>query len=508
MKKLALLILDGWGIGKKHSADAIYQANTPYFNQLWNKYPHSTLTTFGEDVGLPDGQMGNSEVGHMNIGAGRIVYQELVRINIAIRNGELKKNQVLNAAILKAKTENKAFHLIGLVSDGGVHSHIAHLEALIDIISSAGVKRIYIHAFTDGRDTDPHSGYKYLSEIEDKYKNKAKLVTVVGRYYAMDRDNRWERIKIAYDAMVNGTGEKSDKILEKVQLAYNNNLTDEFLLPILEDSKTYPISETRIKDGDIVLNFNFRTDRPREITEVLTQINMHEYNMHKLALKYISMTEYDSSFNNIDVLFHSEKLNNTLGEIISTSGLTQLRIAETEKYPHVTYFFNGGRERPFDKEKRIMIPSPKVATYDLQPEMSAFAIKDAAIEEIRKDHPDFICLNFANTDMVGHTGVFTAGIKAAETVDICLSEIVPIALDQKYEIIIIADHGNADYMINEDGTPNTQHSMNPVPFIHISNENKHELAITGKLADITPTILNLMGIAIPKEITGDNLLQK
>lgn len=507
MKKLALLILDGWGLGKKHSSDAIFQAHTPYFDQLWNNNPHSTLTTFGEEVGLPEGQMGNSEVGHTNIGAGRIVYQELVRINLAIRNGQLKNNPILKAAISKAKTENKAFHLIGLVSDGGVHSHITHLEALIDIISTAGIKKIYIHAFTDGRDTDPHSGINFINTIETKYKNKARIVTIVGRYYAMDRDKRWERVKIAYDAMVNGVGEKSNNLLDNIKQQYEQGVTDEFILPIIYDNSVLTVSDTRIKDGDIVLNFNFRTDRPREITQVLTQVDLPEFNMHKLQLKYLSMTEYDANYVGIEVLFNTEKLVNTLGETISKLGLKQLRIAETEKYPHVTYFFNGGREAPFENEKRIMVPSPKVATYDLQPEMSANAIKDAVIKELKEEQPDFICLNFANTDMVGHTGVFKAGIKAAETVDLCLSEIVPTALDQKYEIIIIADHGNADYMINEDGTANTQHSMNPVPFIHISSENRKEIAKTGKLADIAPTILSLMGLKIPTEMEGEILIK-
>lgn len=507
MKKLALLILDGWGLGQKHSSDAIFQAHTPYFDQLWINYPHSTLTTFGEEVGLPEGQMGNSEVGHTNIGAGRIVYQELVRINLAIRNGQLKNNPILKAAISKAKTDNSAFHLIGLVSDGGVHSHIAHLEALIDIISSAGIKKIYIHAFTDGRDTDPHSGINFINTIETKYKNKARIVTIVGRYYAMDRDKRWERVKIAYDAIVKGVGNLTNSLEDNIKQQYENGVTDEFLMPIICENLIIPVSETRIKDGDIVLNFNFRTDRPREITQVLTQIDLPEYNMHKLQLKYISMTEYDANYVGIEVLFNTEKLVNTLGENISKLGLKQLRIAETEKYPHVTYFFNGGRETPFENEKRIMVPSPKVATYDLQPEMSATAIKDAVIKEFKEEQPDFICLNFANTDMVGHTGVFKAGIKAAETIDLCLSEIVPIALAQKYEIIIIADHGNADYMINEDGTANTQHSMNPVPFIHISSEIRKEIVKTGKLADIAPTILSLMCLKIPTEMEGEILIK-
>jgi 2,3-bisphosphoglycerate-independent phosphoglycerate mutase len=507
IKKTALLILDGWGIGNKPSSDAIYQANTPFFDMLWNNYPHSTLTTFGEDVGLPEGQMGNSEVGHMNIGAGRVVYQELVRINLAMKNGILLHNDVLKNAVNSALETNKAFHLIGLVSDGGVHSHLDHLISLVDIISALGVKKIYIHAFTDGRDTDPKSGTNFIRIVETAVQNKAQIVTVIGRYYAMDRDKRWERIKLAYDSLVNNDGKKTQDILEEIENMYKNGVTDEFLTPIILNTNSLPSDNTRIKSGDVVLNFNFRTDRPREITQVLTQEDMHEFNMHKLDLHYITMTEYDATFKNIDVLFHNDKLENTLGDVIANSGYSQLRIAETEKYPHVTFFFNGGRENPFKNENRIMIPSPKVATYDLQPEMSAEGIKYAVSEEIRNNQPDFICLNFANTDMVGHTGVFEAAVKAAETVDKCLSEIVPIALQKSYDIFIIADHGNADYMINEDGTPNTQHSMNPVPVIFISNEKAYQTVKSGKLADIAPTILKNMGINVPVEMTGNNLLE-
>ena len=506
MKKTALLILDGWGIGKNHESDAIFKADTPFFDMLWNKYPCNTLTTFGEDVGLPDGQMGNSEVGHMNIGAGRVVYQELVRINVAIKNGFLRSNKVLTESIRYSIEDDKTFHLIGLVSDGGVHSHIDHLIGIVDLLADSGVRKICIHAFTDGRDTDPHSGVGFLEQVQSHITGKAQIVTIVGRYYAMDRDKRWERIKIAYDAIVNNVGEKSENLVKSITESYTNGVSDEFLKPIIFNGLKTDSNETRIKNGDVVLNFNFRTDRPRQITQVLTQEDMHEFNMHKLNIKYISMTEYDSNYNNIEVLFHTEKLEHTLGEVIADKGLTQLRIAETEKYPHVTFFFNGGKENPFHYEKRIMIPSPKVATYDLQPEMSAVGIKEAVMVEIEKNQPDFICLNFANTDMVGHTGVFKAAMKAAETVDKCLSEIVPLALENSYDLFIIADHGNADYMINEDGTPNTQHSMNPVPVIFVSNETKYKTVRQGKLADIAPSILMNMGIEIPVEMTGNILL--
>ena len=507
MKKTALLILDGWGIGKKHSSDAIFKADTPFFDMLWNKHPHNTLTTFGEDVGLPDGQMGNSEVGHMNIGAGRVVYQELVRINLAMKNGILKQSKVLNDAIDYSIENDKSFHLIGLVSDGGVHSHLNHLISLVELIFEAGVKKIYIHAFTDGRDTDPQSGEGFLKNVQEKTSGKAEIVTVIGRYYAMDRDKRWERIKLAYDAIVNDVGEHSEDLTDSIQKSYHDGITDEFIKPVIFNTSEIESKNTRIKDGEVVLNFNFRTDRPRQITQVLTQEDMHEYNMHKLDIRYISMTEYDSNFKNIEILFHTEKLEHTLGEVIAGKGLTQLRIAETEKYPHVTFFFNGGKENPFHYEKRLMIPSPKVATYDLQPEMSAVGIKEAVMEEIEKNQPDFICLNFANTDMVGHTGVFKAAMKAAETVDKCLSEIVPMALEKSYDLFIIADHGNADYMINEDGTPNTQHSMNPVPVIFVSKTNKYSIVKQGKLADIAPSILMNMGIEIPVEMTGNILFE-
>lgn len=507
-KKTALLILDGWGIGSRPAADAILQANTPFFDVLWDKYPHNTLTTFGEAVGLPEGQMGNSEVGHMNIGAGRVVYQELVRINLAFKNGLMNDNIVLSEAAEYSLTRGTSVHIMGLVSNGGVHSHIDHLVSLVEIMAAKGVKNIYIHAFTDGRDTDPYSGLGFLKEAELKTAGKARIVTVIGRYYAMDRDKRWERIKVAYDALVNAKGEMTDDIITKVMESYASDTSDEFIRPILLNTQDYEAYHTRIKDGDVVINFNFRTDRPREITTVLTQADMHEYNMHKMDLKYISMTEYDSTFKNIEILFKTEKLEKTLGEVIAVNGLSQLRIAETEKYPHVTFFFNGGRELAFEKENRRLIPSPKVATYDLQPEMSANGIKEAVIEEINNNQPDFICLNFANTDMVGHTGVFSAAMKAAETVDKCLSEIVRIALSKGYDLFIIADHGNADNMVNEDGSVNTQHSMNPVPVIFVSNEIKYTKIKQGKLADIAPTILVNMGVQLPEDMTGENLLEE
>lgn len=505
VNKLILLILDGWGIGKVPSADAILQADTPFFDTLWKKYPHNTLVTFGEDVGLPEGQMGNSEVGHMNIGAGKIVYQELARINKAIKSGELANNKTLNEAITYCKANDKTFHLMGLVSDGGVHSHILHLMALVDIIHKAGVKRIMIHAFLDGRDTDPHSGLEFIKQLQEHMQGKAEIATITGRYYAMDRDKRWQRIKLAYDAMVNGIGKPSKDLLKSIKESYAENISDEFVMPIIAvNDKDQAIGS--IKENDLVLSFNFRTDRPRQIATVLTQQAFPEYHMKPLTLYYVTMTEYDVSYKKIHIIFNTDNITNTLGETISNAGLKQTRIAETEKYPHVTFFFNGGREQPFPGENRIMIPSPKVATYDLQPEMSAIGVKDAILKEMGDNNPDFICLNFANTDMVGHTGVFKAAMVAAETVDKCLSEIVPAALEKNYSIIIIADHGNSDYMINEDGTPNTAHTKNPVPCIIIDPNNEIKAVKPGKLADIAPTVLKIMGISQPKEMTGEILI--
>lgn len=507
MNKAILIIMDGWGLGKVASSDAIRQAKTPFVSSLYNKYPNTTLVTWGEQVGLPEGQMGNSEVGHLNLGAGRIVYQELQRINVAIKDGSFNKNETLLNAIRYAKSNDKPLHLLGLVSDGGVHSHTNHLKAIVDLCKAEGLSNVFIHAFTDGRDTDPKSGLGYLKNLQEHLnKTVGKIATVSGRYYAMDRDKRWERIKLAYDAMVNGIGEKATDGLAAIEQSYAKNITDEFIRPtVIFNEGQQPLAT--IKDGDVAICFNFRTDRCREITEVLTQNDNHEFNMHKLNLHYTTMTLYDHKFQNVHVIFENDNLNNTLGEIIAQHGLKQIRIAETEKYPHVSFFFSGGREQPFEGETRIMVPSPKVATYDLQPEMSAVGLTDKLVPEIEKESADFICLNYANTDMVGHTGIFGAAIKAAETVDTCVNRVVTAALEHGYTVFLTADHGNADYMINEDGTPNTAHTMNPVPLFVISNNWRGTLK-SGKLADIAPTILTVMGLSIPKEMTGEILISK
>ena len=506
--RFILIILDGWGLGQIPSADAIAQAETPCFDRLMQTCPNSRLVTFGEEVGLPEGQMGNSEVGHLNIGAGRVVYQELARINKSIRERELHENPALLKALQTAKTQGRAVHLMGLVSDGGVHSHIRHLEALCDITQEQGLKEVYIHAFTDGRDCDPKSGLGFIRELQDHIRDTpVKLASVVGRYYAMDRDKRWERVKLAYDLLVRGEGEHSSDVLKTIAARYERNETDEFLKPIaLTDSKDRPVAT--LKDGDLLICFNFRTDRPREISVVLTQKDLPEHDMQKLDLSYVTMTRYDETFKGIEVLFTKDDLSNTIGEVISKESLSQVRIAETEKYPHVTFFFSGGREEPFEGERRIMIPSPKVATYDLQPEMSAPEVAAAIIQDIRDHQPNFICINFANTDMVGHTGVFEAAMKAAETVDGLLDRLLQVAMDHGYEAIVIADHGNSDFMINEDGSPNTAHTMNPVPFIFVSRDQHPVHVKDGRLADIAPTILNRMGIGLPKEMSGDNLIVK
>ena len=497
--------MDGWGLGQVPSSDAIQHARLPFVNSLWNSYPHTTLVTFGEAVGLPEGQMGNSEVGHLNIGAGRIVYQELQRINVAIRTGELASNPVFRTALAYAKTNKKPLHLLGLVSDGGVHSHISHLKAITSICQAEDVPEVYIHAFTDGRDTDPKSGLGYLKELQDHLdKTTGRIASVTGRYYAMDRDKRWERVKLAYDALVHGMGEKVSSILPAVEQSYALNVTDEFIKPIIQTGANGQPLAT-IKDGDAVLCFNFRTDRCREITQVLTQEDMPDHGMHTLKLHYTTMTEYDKTYKGVNVVFETDNLVNTLGEVLEKDGIQQIRIAETEKYPHVTFFFNGGREVPFEGESRILVPSPKVATYDLKPEMSAVELTDALVPEINKGEAGFICINYANADMVGHTGVWDAVIKAVETVDGCVQRLVSAALEQDYTIFIIADHGNADYMINADGTPNTAHTMNPVPLIVVSREWKGELR-SGKLGDLAPTMLKVMGVAKPKEMTGDELL--
>ncbi len=505
-KRCALIILDGWGHGQKYDADAIAHANTPVMNSLYKKYPNSELVTFGEMVGLPEGQMGNSEVGHLNIGAGRIVYQELARINKSIRDGELQQHPVLLEAFRYVKENGKSVHFIGLLSDGGVHSHIDHLKALCDATQQQGLKKVFVHAFMDGRDTDPKGGAGYLKELTQHIDNQeVKIASVVGRYYAMDRDKRWERVKIAYDLLVKGEGEKSSTPIDTVKKRYEAGETDEFLKPIVcTDENGQPVA--KIQDGDVLICFNFRTDRPREISIVLTQKDMPEHDMKKLDLHYVTMTRYDETFQNIKVVFEKDNLTNTLGEVISKKGMTQVRIAETEKYPHVTFFFSGGREEPFEGERRIMIPSPKVPTYDLQPEMSAVEITDAIIADIEKHQPNFICLNYANADMVGHTGVWEAAIKAAETVDTCLGRLLDTALKHDYEAIVIADHGNSDYLINEDGTPNTAHSMNPVPCVYVSKKPGEAVLKNGKLGDLAPTILKLMGIEPPKEMDGEVLV--
>ena len=494
--------MDGWGLGKVKSKDAIQNANVPFVSSLYSKYPNTTLVTCGEAVGLPDGQMGNSEVGHLNLGAGRVVYQELQRINVAIREGEFQKNKVLLSAIDYAKTHNKPLHLLGLVSDGGVHSHINHIKAIASTCKEQGLTNVLIHAFTDGRDTDPKGGLAYLTDLQNHLeKSTGAIATVTGRYYAMDRDKRWERVKLAYDGMVNAVGELSGNVLEAVKKSYDNGVTDEFIKPIINSS----LANTKIQDDDVVIAFNFRTDRCREITEALTQKDFPEFGMKKLSLHYTTMTQYDHSFKNVNVMFENDDLKNTLGEILEQNNRTQIRIAETEKYPHVSFFFSGGREVPFTGERRLMVPSPKVATYDLQPEMSALEVTATILPEIENGTADFICLNFANADMVGHTGVWTAIIKAVETVDACVEKIVTAALKSDYAIFLTADHGNADYAVNDDGSPNTAHSLNLVPLFVIDNEWKGQVK-PGKLGDIAPSILKIMGLPIPKEMTGNVLI--
>jgi len=505
-KKMILVIMDGWALGKVKTSDAIQHAKTPFVSSLYGKYPNTTLITCGEVVGLPDGQMGNSEVGHLNIGAGRIVYQELQRINVAIRDGSFAKNPVLLNAIHVAREKKKPLHLIGLVSDGGVHSHINHLKAIADICKNESLHDVYVHAFTDGRDTDPKSGLGFINELQDHLKKSVgQIATVSGRYYAMDRDKRWERVKLAYDSMVNGIGEKNTDAASAVRQSYEKNITDEFIRPTVITGKDGQ-AVASIKNDDVVICFNFRTDRCREITEVLTQKDFPDFGMKKLSLNYTTMTEYDSNFENVHVIFENDNLVNTLGEIIEKNGLKQIRIAETEKYPHVTFFFSGGREKQFEGEKRLMVPSPKVATYDLKPEMSALEVTDTIVKEIKNKSADFICLNFANADMVGHTGVWEAAIKAVETVDQCVEKVVTAAIENDYAVFLTADHGNADYLINEDGTPNTAHSLNPVPFFIIDKNWKGEIK-PGKLGDIAPTMLKMMQIEIPPEMTGNILIE-
>ncbi|TDG36656.1 2,3-bisphosphoglycerate-independent phosphoglycerate mutase [Pedobacter changchengzhani] len=503
-KKVALIILDGWGYGKHDNSDAAFAANTPFFDSLIEKYPNSKLEASGEAVGLPAGQMGNSEVGHMNLGAGRVVYQELGRINKSIADHELHHLPVLTDAFDYAKKNNKAVHFIGLVSNGGVHAHIEHLKALCDAAQEANVARVFIHGFLDGRDTDPNSGFGFISDLQRHIENtNTKIATLIGRYYAMDRDNRWERVKQAYDVMVNAVGEKTDDVLNAIKKSYDNGVTDEFLKPIVAtDGNGIPIA--KIEADDVVICFNYRTDRGREITAALTQKDYPDFGMQKLPLYYVTMTTYDENFKNIKVVFTKDDLIQTLGEVLATNHKNQIRIAETEKYPHVTFFFSGGREAEFENEKRILIPSPKVATYDLQPEMSAAGITDAITKELETGWADFICLNFANPDMVGHTGVFSAVIKAVETADKCAEIVVKKGLENGYSFILLADHGNSEFMVNKDGSANTAHTTNLVPCILIDSDYK--TIKDGKLGDIAPTILKLMGIDAPKEMTGNCLV--
>ena len=503
-KKVILMILDGWGKSPDPKVSAIDNAHTPFIDSLYIKYPNAQLRTDGLNVGLPEGQMGNSEVGHMNLGAGRVIYQDLAKLNLAVTNHTMSEEKPLVDALHYAKENNKPIHFLGLVSDGGVHSHTSHLRGLIDVAQANGIKKMFVHAFTDGRDVDPKSGMNYIADLDHYLKNtNAKLASVIGRYYAMDRDKRWERVKLAYNLLVNGFGTKSTNAYQSIVESYANNLTDEFIQPIcMVDEFQEPVAT--IKNGDVVIFFSFRTDRGRELTEVLSQIDLHEFNMHKLNLYFVTMTNYDETYKNVHVIYDKDNVTETLGEVLEKANKKQIRIAETEKYPHVTFFFSGGREEPFVGETRILKNSPKVATYDLQPEMSAFELKDALIPELKKGEVDFVCLNFANGDMVGHTGVMAAAIKACEAVDVCVKEVVEAALANDYTTIIIADHGNCETMVNPDGSPNTAHTTNPVPIILVDKELKH--IGNGVLGDIAPTILELMGIEKPVVMTCHSLI--
>ncbi|WP_054852709.1 2,3-bisphosphoglycerate-independent phosphoglycerate mutase [Olleya sp. ITB9] len=503
-KKVILMILDGWGKSPDPKVSAIDNANTPFIDSLYTNYPNAQLRTDGLHVGLPEGQMGNSEVGHMNLGAGRIVYQDLAKINLAIDNNTLAQEQVLQDAFNYAKAENKNIHFLGLLSDGGVHSHINHLKGLITATEASGIKNAYVHAFTDGRDVDPKSGKGFVEDLEDFTKNKhTKLASLTGRYYAMDRDNRWERIKLAYDALVNGTGELSDNLSQSIQKQYDGDVTDEFIKPIIKTNlEGQPL--TTIKEDDVVIFFNFRTDRGRELTDALYQNDHHEQNMHKLNLYYVTMTNYGDAFTGIKVIFDKDNITETLGEVLEKNNKTQIRIAETEKYPHVTFFFSGGQEAPFKGESRILKNSPKVATYDLKPEMSAFELTDALVPELENETADFVCLNFANGDMVGHTGSMSAAIQACEVVDKCVNQVVTTALAHDYTTLLIADHGNCETMINPDGSPNTAHTTNPVPLILIDKDLK--TIKDGVLGDMAPTILKLMGVDQPEAMTCNSLI--
>lgn len=502
--KVLLMILDGWGIGSRDKSDAIFTGETNYIDSLYTKYPNATILTSGENVGLPEGQMGNSEVGHLNIGAGRVVYQDLVRINRAIEDNSISENKVLVEAFEYAKANKKSVHFIGLISDGGVHSQDSHLYKLCDITKEHGLDNVYIHAITDGRDTDPKSGLGYIKNLENHLeKSNGEIASLIGRYYAMDRDKRWDRVKLAYDLFVSGKGEVANKASEAVEQSYANDVTDEFIKPVIFNNANGQPKGT-IKEGDVVICFNFRTDRLREITTVLSQQDMPEEGMHKMPLHYVTMTAYDKNFKGVNVVYDKDNLKNTLGEVMAANNKKQIRIAETEKYAHVTFFFSGGREEEFDGEKRILIPSPKVATYDLQPEMSAYLVKDEIVNELNKGETDFVCLNFANGDMVGHTGIYEAILKAVKAVDTCVEEVVETATANGYTTIIIADHGNADFAVNNDGSPNTAHSTNPVPIIVVSDKIKE--VNDGILADIAPTILKIMDVNIPDEMTGKALV--
>ncbi len=502
-KKTLLLILDGWGIPEDKNTSAIHHAKTPFIDSLYKKYPNTTLLTHGMNVGLPDGQMGNSEVGHMNIGAGRIVYQDLAKLNLAVENNTLKDEPALINAFKYAKENQKNIHFMGLVSDGGVHAHINHLKGLITAAENFGGINSYVHAFTDGRDVDPKSGVQHITDLQQHLKNtNTKLASVIGRYYAMDRDNRWERIAKAYNLMVNGIGTKTDNVITAIKTSYDNGVTDEFLEPIVLAQNNVPV--TTIQPDDVVIFFNFRTDRGRELTNALTQNDFPEVDIKKIPLHFTTLTNYDDSFKGIHVVYDKENIKDTLGEVLSNAGKSQIRIAETEKYPHVTFFFNGGKETPFKNEERILCPSPKVATYDLQPAMSSYDIAKAIIPELHKASADFICLNFANPDMVGHTGSMDAAIQSCEATDICTKQVIEAALANNYTTLVIADHGNCEKMFNEDGSPNTAHTTNPVPLIVVDNNIK--TVTNGVLGNIAPTILKLIGVKQPEAMTLDTLL--